>query len=603
MNSSRSAGKSPHVSQEIKKPVRQTASPVTASSLNTPSGILQLQSIVGNRLALQYLQDASNHSIPGGPVVQRYFEVDSGNLAGYVQEQKNKQNLSNMQVKAESIEPFTTVGFEHEFAQTEEETLSGISHLELAHSTEKMPYTDLPFILETDAFDALELVSPPFLMRTMGSNSPIPDPRDVERVDTIIRNSLSGLISGNPTLEKLTGDFKSVGLSFALQDAEVQPKHLSHRSAGLYDKNSNKVKAQKLKQITVKKSTKGGGITTQVNFATDAETFVKMQNLDKQDENDSAVQNNTGEPKKTAIEQIFSELDKQLMQLISEHISDKTGNLSIFIPIMARTLSGQFAVPSIGYIKSKQEELFASKKKQQENIGSRKGPSRKPFIFSAAASSAVKDTNGVWIKDTLMNIGLGILQTADWKHVHNLVRDPGFRSKIDQLSLPSYERIKGFEGFDQEGNAHIQNNLRQAKVGIMEALEIIAHQIEHDILKEEPASFLGPEKSIPFMSHEPTFIGPRQDTYIAPAEKVQIPYWQQKGKRLHVVETRDDNIESLYKLAQTTPEYKVELETKIKELQELTALLEKPGYEGNQVLMMERLMLQNEIMNLMRIGK
>lgn len=102
---------------------------------------------------------------------------------------KKKGKETDIPVENEVPVTYTTLGFEHEFAQMTDGLLRGISHVELAKSELKMPFTGLPFILETDAGNELEMVSPPFLFETL-PGIPIPDPEDVGKVDRMIEVAL-----------------------------------------------------------------------------------------------------------------------------------------------------------------------------------------------------------------------------------------------------------------------------------------------------------------------------------------------------------------------------------------------------------------------------
>ena len=93
----------------------------------------------------------------------------------------------------------TTIGFEHEFAQFRGDALEGLSHLRIGHS--QAVSSGLGFALETDACNALELVSPPFMVRTL-ETAPIPHPSDVSILDIAIRRRLKELVAGRPRIDQ-----------------------------------------------------------------------------------------------------------------------------------------------------------------------------------------------------------------------------------------------------------------------------------------------------------------------------------------------------------------------------------------------------------------
>lgn len=132
------------------------------------------------------------------PVIQRKepFDMSEASVREMVAAQKNEQDNVFHFLHI----PFTTVGFEYEFAQFDfsadpRNPLKDVTHLELIRSEETMPFSNLPFSLETDARDTIELVTPPFLIRTVG-NRPIPDPAIVRHVNEQMKTELLP-IAGN----------------------------------------------------------------------------------------------------------------------------------------------------------------------------------------------------------------------------------------------------------------------------------------------------------------------------------------------------------------------------------------------------------------------
>jgi len=123
---------------------------------------------------------------------------------------------------------FTTVGFEHEFAGLETPNpLQDITHAELAKSTPPMPYTGLPFILETDSKSTLELVSPPFLLETL-LNRPIPFPADVKKAEKLIRDSLKPLVARRISLEDMLEQYDTAtGINLQLKNLSIKKRHMN----------------------------------------------------------------------------------------------------------------------------------------------------------------------------------------------------------------------------------------------------------------------------------------------------------------------------------------------------------------------------------------
>src|SRR5262249_3920709 len=128
----------------------------------------------------------------------------------------------------------------------------------------EMTYTGLPFKLETDASDVIELVTPPFLVRTR-SDAPIPNGEDIAILDAALRTWLEQVTNSSDTLGKVVTQLNKAGLEFTLGSVNVGREHLSFRTTrGKYDATDNEVTAKQLKELKIRKPEKGGGITTQV---------------------------------------------------------------------------------------------------------------------------------------------------------------------------------------------------------------------------------------------------------------------------------------------------------------------------------------------------
>jgi hypothetical protein len=238
-----------------------------------------------------------------------------------------KEKEKGKEKEAEAPPRYTTVGFEHEFAQMMDGPLQGVSHLELAKSDLQMPVTELPFILETDAQNSMELVSPPFLLETL-PDAPIPLPDDVRKVDGMLDLELRKATGSNG---RLLGDFitrfeGAAGITFAwLADkdskVEIERKNFSHNTSGKIETGllggAPKVKLQAIKNISIGPSEKGqasmgsakpdsspadqgpdvntkGEVISQVNFATSAKVFEAMRQLPKGERNEDLLAGDLG---------------------------------------------------------------------------------------------------------------------------------------------------------------------------------------------------------------------------------------------------------------------------------------------------------------------
>jgi hypothetical protein len=208
-------------------------------------------------------------------------------------------------------------------------------------------------------------------------------------------------------------------------------------------------------------------------------------------------------------------------------ITDGKDNLRVFFNTLARQLSGQMAVDAIAAVKAAQEKRYGSSFKWNKF---------KPELMpDQYLSSRVKDVKEVWIKDTIMNVGLGILQPDDWKVVKRVMNDATIHDAVKEMELPILD-------INEEGmNMTHELPTESFQAGVLAALAQISSYIDDEALTEgdlDPTKFIGPDAQPDFMTHNPKWIGARQDTYIV-SKRVQMPeMWG--SKRLHVVELRND---------------------------------------------------------------
>lgn len=611
-------------------------------------------------------------------VVQGMFEVEADSFAELIPEQMQKQKAAKKK-GFKNKEPFTTVGFEHEFAQMETGRLRGVSHLEIAKSQETLPYTKIPFTLETDASNALELVSPPFLIKTLPGR-PVPDPKEIEKVDNLIRATLIKQTTEGPTMREMVAAFKTdPGLTFPLTDVEVTPANMTQNTRFNVSWWEKTIRKKTIKSIRLKTSEKNGGITSQVNFATDAETFELMQQInDQQPDPDlttlqgqspvkdlgqlegqfkqilfavglpdlnEALTLTQAEIHKTAaaiaaqikvleaavkdlvrsehldydsqtqlakdmkalqnlfvvgslgdggklkqlrgltVDPTMTPLEVQRKQRLFHHLADdfvkkanglfgsgkvtkegataladlpavKSGheevtvcikavdkafaasyqasaenkNLHVFYTLLARTLAGQLSVPTMRAVRNAQKKRF--------NLGALANFN---LPYEQLLSSRVKDVHGIWIKDSILSLGAGLLNAKQWTQVAQAINDKDVRKAMSKIDLTKLDLYAERTAPTDEFNASVQGALDQLSGNIKE-FDLTNPDTEVSKLP------VGPSQRPDFMSHDPTWIGARQDTYI-PAKHVQMPkVWP--GKRLHVVETRFAGATSLKNLGQ-----------------------------------------------------
>ena len=422
--------------------------------------------------------------------------------------------------------------------------------MEIAHSKGSLPFTELGFSLETDADDALELVSPPFLVEIIAKDKPVPRPDHVERMDEMMQTTLAGLVETDTKLGELASAFgEDPGIEFELIDAKVTSSN-TNPQAKLPEgeraaKSAVTMPKKDLKDSTVKHSRKDGlvvGISSQVNFATDASVYDTIKTL-------------RSEHKKSSFDTVYLGIQEQIGELFqgkrAKHAGDLTvtGNLAAFLREAARTLGGHMGLRSLVEAERIKGVLFAgtqTSKQEANKLTKDKSTAKQIYEFHTGMRSHVKDVQGVWLKDTLANFGLGLLTPDEWKAVRRILMDEDVGNGINALKLKLPE--KGFSKEEKE----LAENLKEAKTTIAVAMGGLAQAIVggdwQNYKKGDTTKTIvhGTTGRLPFGDHDPRWLGLRQDTYI-PHDKVKQPStWE--GGRLHVVEGRGNAMTTLYEL-------------------------------------------------------
>jgi len=482
-----------------------------------------------------------NNNSSGSPMIQR--RVTASTFPEFLHDQHQLQN------RAQSLNPdehYTTVGFEHEFAQMEDGPLQGLTHVEVGESHESMPYTGINFKLETDAADALELVSPPFFVETLEPGSTIPVPEDVQKINRMITTQLQSTVVSGSTIGDFTKTMKSSSnLNFSLKwipsikaenkSGDNKRRFFSRKERRWFRFDWKKGFRKVIPGIHLKPSSKNGGISAQANIALGGKDIGKITELMQAPESSSI-------DKAAAFGKIQVAIQNKLLekaQTLRE--GPLTHEMVIFIRQLARTLSGIFSVPSQSKqlaAKGKKTKMFTREARQYwRGYGDSEGDQKEKkyntkFQSARQASSYVKDVQEVWIKDTIMNFGLGILQPSDWASVLQIVSDDSVRTMVSSIEQDS--------GLMQDMKREYPEAFKKDR-GIGQKIIAALNQIVGDInsnnltQKEDVSGlYLGPDQQPGFLSHDPKYIGVRQDTYL-PGSKVRLP---NSDKRTHVLETR-----------------------------------------------------------------
>ena len=438
---------------------------------------------------------------------------------------------------------FTTVGFEWDLLKTvvEDNPLTGLSHVELAESDFR--WNALPFLLETDAGNVVELVTPPFFVVTKSLGSAVPDPDDLIAIKDAMKVELGALVRPAKTLGDLV---RSNWRSFAIN--RWRPRALTVEQPG-GDKAA--ISWRNWSSKAARGDTLGAEVTgvdaipiakalveePQINIALDVASYEALESpdasrlgtgkdadqyqglvaelsalvSDRAGESDQATRRGRGRGAK----QGQRSKKKGASAPRQERPLHDTPNIHIFYKQLIRVLAQQSAIP---FIRSLRKQL----KKGMET------GTVKPVTLErdAAAASFVKDRSNVWMKTDLFNFGVSTLDAKEWSvvlgdltRIRKRVADSTFKNVNKNHAQPVREGMLGVidtvAGFG-------------ARVG-----EGGDESVLSEIWKEQ-----GPRPEL--WEHRPSIPGVRPDTFIAPDKMVALTKRLKLGpKSLQVVEVRE----------------------------------------------------------------
>jgi hypothetical protein len=417
----------------------------------------------------------------------------------------------------------TTCGFEYEFLQTTEDSvLAGISHLELAQSKENFLQTKLPFKVETDSSCELELVTPPFLLPTLGTGS-LPNPTLVDSINTKFQKGLVHLQSFAHELSKsadmadhgIQGLLRQLsqllGISIELHPDKIGIHNVSYNIGAKGKKAVREgLKPDDLSQIEFKPKnekylSKGIDIAAQINFAASAEvlgTILARMNM-KDD-------------------LIFAPLYAEWHR----YLTSKAPGLPMdYLEHIIQKLVSSYAVPMQKILLRELGLLHGALAAGQAAPGKE---NQESIEMLAPLISYVKDIKPLWVKDDLGNITKSYLSVGN---VATTMKD----LRVDDFPYAVLESSFLHMGIPQLAEA-INNEYKEMCNLAFATLRTVCIQPYPEV----------PSGKINFLEHSRLQIGGRQDTYIylneiSPAKGAE---------RRYIGEVRDGNSRVLYEMAE-----------------------------------------------------
>jgi hypothetical protein len=512
-----------HVVQQKQGRVKPTTQLKGKVNINDDAGLEKEADVMGARAIQAKFNVDTQHATVYDRTVSNTIQrqVDQDNFPDFVDAQFGLQERFLAEGKGVGDKDnYTTVGYEHEFAQLDGQTgLSGYTHQEVAKTGRKWPIKNQPFLLETDAANALELVSPPFLIETR-EDRPVPLAEDVKRVDDFTSDFLAGM--ENMTIENMLDIFRDIGLDFKLDPIVLDVLSWTPGAQGV---PGSELSAEEINSYKIKESKKGGaGISSQWNMAMDAESIEGMQ------QGKPRVKNQDELAAHKALEGNLRALAQRV--LVSAAQDSKLG---LFHHQFARSLAGIAYVPYIKEQKKRKEAanavpVAAAGLPAQAGVPAQV-VAQQPMPGSMATvsdgnvrskSSRLKDMNNVWLKEDLVTYAMKVLTPQDWAAIAG-DRLTEIHDAINVAIIPDTM------GLPVDKFGEVVDLLKRSVITLNAKAQAIVGGAAG--AGDFPASRAG------FLGHNDDVAGARQDTFIAGGDAKLPGRW--KDVPLHVVEVRE----------------------------------------------------------------
>ncbi|MGH3549632.1 MAG: hypothetical protein ACRDQU_16295 [Pseudonocardiaceae bacterium] len=423
---------------------------------------------------------------------------------------------------------FTTVGLEWDLANLAAHTaetpniLQGISHLEFARSAKD--FNGLRMILETDANNVLEFVTPPFFVLTRAPGVAAPQPHALIDMIDMMKQHLNSFVRARMTLGDLinAGGWGAFGLGALTLDeglsAKVDWRNWSWRAqpgaavkAGLDDEEVLKNIA--LETVIVAEP--------QINIATSADFYGQVATAK---DVGSRLEKSGGviSDKLDALQKNISNYVMNQHNIKGKLLADGTGSrIGAFLERMTEVLAYEVASPAVRQLAEQQKLGWKGERTS----------SVKELGFLADDASFVKDWHGAWLKTDLVSYAIGILEEGDWAMLDKVL--DGVRENVEQ-KLPIGKKV-----------TKDAVPLRAALIGNVTKMQaaakgLVAASVGNTYDSEALAILDRLAAAHPAL-HEisPAIVGVRQDTFINPRRLRDLTQELGFTKALHVMEIRN----------------------------------------------------------------
>jgi hypothetical protein len=318
--------------------------------------------------------------------IENAFGFGTGNLKTIIDSQHFYQQwITTFLSKGEIMNLHRSIGLEYEFATFDDPANQGLgSHVILAKSAKFSNLFNLPFVLETDSSSELEVGTPPLLASDIDGK---PNTQGINRIHQVFKNTLEVIREKYYDKDITTIPMSQYGLG---QGWTWKPQS-NGLKIGLREKHRNSDKK----------------IYSQLNISlTNKEAAEYMDGKGKEKYN--SYEPRPHEQFNGAYAAIKQALEAKVPHYISEAAADTVNTANI---LFSRGLANLLAIPSIMYVGTNGD-------------------------YNTSVHSAVKETYGIWIKNSIANqVTTSLVNTKDRKVYKQVLSSAQDKITTDLLQL------------------------------------------------------------------------------------------------------------------------------------------------------------------------
>lgn len=423
---------------------------------------------------------------------------------------------------------FTTVGFEFDYLKlAKDDPLAKLAHYTVAKSSYTL--NGLSYLLETDAGNILEFVTPPYYVKRGGAGAKeemiLPGRQQILLLRQEIYDNLKHAIEGRETLGDLIAYLNADGLGMQLTGEAVEAHHMM----GPQSPTEGFTKEDLLKK-KVARNTTGGFERPQISMMVDFEGLMRIY-----------------QPKGRKLRKAL-DAKRRLYNVIGLNKGPGPSGpqaprkkVPFILNLLEKTIEDHLAVQSLALLRDMQSKYFTG-----QQVDSKR------FRFHAHLSSLVKDRANIWIRSDMLTIIHNELNPQERQEVYKEIKKtvtPAWIEKAMTRLLGAMRREGLHRDQVESYTAFLKDRLDGHLAKIVDPKYAKIQQYGVKDINE----------------HDDEVLGIRQDTFIDPETLERIRKNMGFPRKLYVVEMR--NPEDVTRLPddQGEPKPRIRAETTTRE--------------------------------------